>query len=72
MKDMTIPSRKEEIIEQAENEVKKIDEQYTSGLITDGEKYNKVVDIWSQSTENVASEMMKEMAVEEVMGPGKQ
>ncbi len=67
--DMVIPSKKKEIIEKAENEVKKIDNQYTSGLITDGEKYNKVVDIWSQSTENVASEMMKEMAVEEIAGP---
>ena len=69
MKDMVIPSAKAAILEKAEKEVKKIDDQYTSGLITDGEKYNKVVDIWAQSTENVASEMMKEMAVEEVLGP---
>ena len=67
---MTIPSRKVEIIERAENEAKNIDDQYISGLITDGEKYNKVVDIWSQSTEDVASEMIKEMALEEVRGPG--
>ena len=72
MKDMTIPSRKGEIIERAENEVKNIDDQYISGLITDGEKYNKVVDIWAQSTENVASEMMKEMALEEVRGAWKE
>ena len=70
IKDMTIPSRKVEIIERAENEAKNIDDQYISGLITDGEKYNKVVDIWSQSTEDVASEMIKEMALEEVRGPG--
>ena len=70
IKDMTIPSRKREIIERAENEAKNIDDQYISGLITDGEKYNKVVDIWSQSTEDVASEMIKEMALEEVRGPG--
>jgi len=70
MKDMTIPSRKAQILEKAENEVKKIDDQYRSGLITDGEKYNKVVDIWAQSTEAIASEMMREMAVEEVRGPG--
>ncbi|MBW1701085.1 MAG: DNA-directed RNA polymerase subunit beta' [Deltaproteobacteria bacterium] len=69
MKDMVVPSRKGEIIEKAENEVKKIDDQYISGLITDGEKYNKVVDIWAQSTEDVASEMIEEMAVEEVLGP---
>ncbi|MGE5838353.1 MAG: DNA-directed RNA polymerase subunit beta', partial [Deltaproteobacteria bacterium] len=68
MKDMTIPSRKAEIIEKAEREVKKIDDQYKSGLITDGEKYNKVVDIWAQSTEAIASEMMAEMAVEEITG----
>ncbi len=70
IKDMTIPSRKGEIIERAENEAKNIDDQYISGLITDGEKYNKVVDIWSQSTEDVASEMIEEMALEEVKGPG--
>jgi DNA-directed RNA polymerase subunit beta' len=71
MNDMVIPSKKGEILEKAENEVRNIDNQYTSGLITDGEKYNKVVDIWAQSTETVASEMMKEMAVEEIVGPGK-
>ncbi|MBK5099522.1 MAG: DNA-directed RNA polymerase subunit beta' [Desulfobacteraceae bacterium] len=71
MNDMVIPSKKGEILEKAENEVKNIDDQYTSGLITAGEKYNKVVDIWAQSTETVASEMMKEMAVEEIVGPGK-
>jgi len=71
IKDMVIPPLKEKIIEKAETEVKKIDDQYTSGLITDGEKYNKVVDIWAQSTEDVASEMMKEMAVEEVKASAK-
>ena len=69
MNDMTIPAKKAEIIEKAENEVKKIDDQYKSGLITDGEKYNKVVDIWAQSTENIASEMMSQMAVEDIKGP---
>ncbi|MFP4037097.1 MAG: DNA-directed RNA polymerase subunit beta' [Desulfobacteraceae bacterium] len=70
MNDMTIPSKKGEILEKAEKEAKRIDGQYKGGLITDGEKYNKVVDIWAQSTERVAGEMMKEMAVEEVEGPG--
>ncbi|MGD8230105.1 MAG: DNA-directed RNA polymerase subunit beta', partial [Desulfobacteraceae bacterium] len=69
MKDMAIPSRKTEIIEHSEKEVKKIDDQYKGGLITDGEKYNKVVDIWAQSTETIAAEMMSEMAKEEVKGP---
>jgi DNA-directed RNA polymerase subunit beta' len=69
MKDMAIPSRKTRIIEDSEKEVKKIDDQYKGGLITDGEKYNKVVDIWAQSTETIAAEMMSEMAAEEVVGP---
>ncbi|MFC1820030.1 DNA-directed RNA polymerase subunit beta' [Thermodesulfobacteriota bacterium] len=68
IKDMTIPSQKSKIIEEAEKEVKKIDDQYKGGLITDGEKYNKVVDIWAQSTEMIAAEMMKEMGVEERKG----
>ncbi len=69
MKDMVIPSNKQEIIEKAEKEVRKIDDQYIGGLITDGEKYNKVVDIWAQSTEDVASAMMREMAIEKIAGP---
>jgi len=69
IKDMTIPSRKNEIIEKAEKEVRKIDNQYKGGLITDGEKYNKVVDIWAQSTEKISDEMMNEMAIEERKGP---
>ncbi len=72
IKDMTIPSRKSEIIEGAEREVKKIDDQYKGGLITDGEKYNKVIDIWAQSTETISSEMMSEMAIEEADGPSGQ
>jgi len=71
IKDMLIPKKKTEILKQAEEEVKEIDAQYRNGLITDGEKYNKVVDIWAQATERVASEMMEEMATEEVRGPGK-
>ena len=69
MKDMVIPSEKGTIINEAENEVKKIEEQWVDGLITAGEKYNKVVDIWAQSTEDVASEMMTEMAVERIDSP---
>lgn len=67
--DMTIPSQKSKIIEKADKEVKRIDDQYKGGLITDGEKYNKVVDIWAQSTEQIATEMMKEMGIEEREGP---
>jgi DNA-directed RNA polymerase subunit beta' len=70
IQDMRIPTNKPLIIEKAEEEVRKIDKQYQGGLITDGEKYNKVVDIWAQSTEKIASEMMKEMGSEELDGPG--
>jgi len=69
IQDMTIPTNKSSIIEKAEEEVKKIEKQYQGGLITDGEKYNKAVDIWAQSTEKIASEMMKEMGVEEIETP---
>ncbi len=67
--DMVIPSRKSEIIEKAIEEVKEIERQYNEGLITEGEKYNKVVDIWAKATEEVAAEMMKEIGVEKVEGP---
>jgi DNA-directed RNA polymerase subunit beta' len=68
-KDMVIPGKKDKIIDEAEKEVKKIESQYNDGLITDGEKYNKVVDIWTKATELISSEMMNEMAVEEAEGP---
>ncbi len=67
--DMVIPSRKSEIIKNAIEEVKEIERQYNEGLITEGEKYNKVVDIWAKATEEVAAEMMKEIGVEKVEGP---
>ncbi|MHC1744647.1 MAG: DNA-directed RNA polymerase subunit beta' [Syntrophobacteraceae bacterium] len=62
IKDMVIPSRKGEILDQAFELVKEIERQYNEGLITEGEKYNKLVDIWAKATEDVASEMMKEIA----------
>ncbi len=64
--DMKIPSGKEKHISGALKEVKEVEDQYTEGLITDGERYNKIVDIWAQTTENVATEMLKEMSVETV------
>lgn len=67
--DMIIPERKAEIINMAFEQVQEIDRQYNEGLITEGEKYNKVVDIWAKATEDVASEMMKEIAVDEMPGP---
>ncbi len=62
--DMVIPSKKKELIEKAEEEVRKVEDQYLRGLITNGERYNKVVDIWAKVTEDVTEEMMKEIAVE--------
>jgi DNA-directed RNA polymerase subunit beta' len=59
--DMVIPRKKWDIIEKAEGQVVEITEQYTEGLITGGEKYNKVVDIWAKATTDVADEMMEEM-----------
>jgi len=62
--DMKIPLNKEDFIEKAEKDVLDVEQQYTDGLITSGEKYNKVVDIWSKVTEDVANEMMNEIKVE--------
>jgi DNA-directed RNA polymerase subunit beta' len=69
MKDMIIPQKKADIISDAFEQVREIERQYNEGLITEGEKYNKVVDIWAKATEDVAGEMMKEMAVDVVTGP---
>jgi len=62
--DMKIPVRKEEFVEEAEKEAADVDQQYSDGLITDGEKYNKIIDIWSKATDKITKEMMDEMAVE--------
>jgi len=62
--DMKVPISKEEFIEKAEKETVEVEEQYSDGLITDGEKYNKIIDIWSKVTDKVAKEMMDEMAVD--------
>ena len=59
--DMIIPQAKEEILKKAENQVAEIGRQYVEGLITQGEKYNKVVDIWAKATDDVANEMMAVM-----------
>jgi DNA-directed RNA polymerase subunit beta' len=62
--DMVIPSKKPELIEHAHKDVQEIESHYKEGLITDGERYNKVVDIWAQVTENVSREMLKELETE--------
>ncbi len=64
-----VPSRKAELLERANNEVEKVRKQYVDGLITDGERYNKVIDIWAQLTEEIAGEMMEEMGTEKVKDP---
>ena len=64
IKDMVIPSRKPEILGLSQTEVSQVEEQYQEGLITEGEKYNKVVDIWAKATDEIAAEMMAEMARE--------
>jgi DNA-directed RNA polymerase subunit beta' len=62
--DMKIPLSKEQFVEKAETDVLDVEQQYTDGLITSGEKYNKVVDIWSKVTEDVANAMMDEIKVD--------
>jgi DNA-directed RNA polymerase beta' subunit len=61
MEDMQIPSRKKELIAKANREVIEVEEQYRNGIITNGERYNKVVDIWSHATEQIADEMFREL-----------
>jgi len=58
---MHIPSKKEDFIGKAQREVNEIEKQYSDGLITNGERYNKVIDIWAHVTEQVANEMMREL-----------
>lgn len=65
--DMVTPVEKPEILRQAEAEVKSIQKQYASGLLTNGERYNKVVDIWSRTSERVANRMMEQLGSEEVV-----
>ncbi len=65
--DMTIPEVKAKILSAAEDEVLEIENQYTSGLVTMGERYNKVVDIWSRTNEQVAKAMMDVLGHEEVI-----
>ena len=64
---MIIPQTKWDILKQAEMKVEEIGRQYTEGLITQGEKYNKVVDIWARSTDEIANEMMAAMKKETVV-----
>ena len=67
--DMRIPDQKKPLLGGAQKEVAEIEEQYTEGLITDGERYNKVVDIWAQVAESIATEMMGEISTEVFQDP---
>ncbi len=64
--DMQIPEDKDAIIDEASAQVREIEKQYQEGLITDGERYNKVIDIWAQATEQVASSMGSALGVDEL------
>ena len=62
--DMVIPTQKTKMVQNAEKEVKEIEKQYNSGLLTSGERYNKVVDIWSHTNDQVSQAMMKQLGTE--------
>jgi DNA-directed RNA polymerase subunit beta' len=64
--DIVIPEQKTRIVANADREVKEIQDQYASGLVTNGERYNKVVDIWSRANDQVAKAMMEKLGSEEV------
>ncbi|MFM7980728.1 MAG: hypothetical protein ACKPKO_15550, partial [Candidatus Fonsibacter sp.] len=64
--DLVIPESKEKIITDAKKMVEEYETQYSEGLITKGEKYNKVVDQWSKCTDKIASEMMKNISASKI------
>ena len=66
LKDMVIPASKQRLLKQAYGNVQEIDEQYNNGLITDGERYNKVVDIWAEVTDRISDEMLRDLGTETV------
>ena len=65
--DIVIPEQKTRIVANADTEVKEIQDQYSSGLVTNGERYNKVVDIWSRANDQVAKVMMEKLGTEEAV-----
>src|SRR5690554_3245642 len=66
--DFEIPPEKYELVDAATDEVKDIENQYASGLLTQGEKYNKVIDIWSRANDKVSKAMMERLSKEKVIG----
>jgi DNA-directed RNA polymerase subunit beta' len=69
IQDMVIPDDKPKLLESAQAEVRDIEDQYNKGLITAGERYNKVVDIWAQVTDEIAREMLDELGESEATAP---
>jgi len=67
--DLIIPETKEKLISGTKKQIEEYEKQYSDGLITRGEKYNKVVDVWSKCTDTVANEMMKEISSAEKIYP---
>ncbi len=67
--DLKIPRRKDEIIEETTKEVMEVEKQYREGLITHGEKYNKVIDIWTKASDIITEELMKELSKEKKKTP---
>ena len=68
IQNMVIPDNKKRIVDKADDDVLGIQKQYMDGLITDGERYNKVIDIWAQATEKIAEEMLGGITTEERIG----
>jgi DNA-directed RNA polymerase subunit beta' len=66
--DMVIPAKKEEFLQTAHREVQEVDAQRNSGVITAGERHNKIIDIWHRTTENISDEMFKEMKRSDQVG----
>ncbi|MBN2139561.1 MAG: DNA-directed RNA polymerase subunit beta', partial [Desulfovibrionaceae bacterium] len=69
VKDLKIPDKKSGLLEAAQNEVEEIESQYRDGIITRTEKYNKVVDVWTKTTNEVSQEMIREMSTDQVRDP---
>jgi DNA-directed RNA polymerase subunit beta' len=66
--DMKVPEKKKQLIDRANKDVLDVQKQHAEGLITDGERYNKVIDIWANVTEEIAKELMDELGSEKVIG----
>src|SRR4029079_2825869 len=70
--DMVVPGAKRKIVDATREAAKEFEQQYNDGLITQGEKYNKVVDAWSKTTDKIAEEMMREISSVKKTGDGRE